>query len=169
MDLIPKNEVFQEDTRNTKKTILPTDAICVKCGAIFNNYYEDQCVICGDDDDEERCDHKEFITGRESVDLRMLLDYHMEDLRALAEIHGCAEGGSRGRITIKLMEKLHSSLDKRIDENLIRKMIKRNNRKFRFWENIEDAIYRAKKSKNIALVDADDCIEITAFGKDRKV
>lgn len=91
----------------------------------------------------------------------------MEDLLALAEIHGCGEGGGRGRITIKIMEKLHSSLDKRIDENLIRKMIKRNNRKFRFCTDIEDAIHRAKKSKNITLVDADDCIEITEL-KDRK-
>ena len=169
-DLVSSDDVKEKETRNTKKTLLPTDAICVKCGAIFNNYYEDQCIMCNDDDHiEEMCDHKEFITGRESVDLRILLDYRMEDLQALAELHGCAEGGSRGRITIKIMEKLHSSLDKRIDDNLIRKMIKRNNRKFRFWTDIEGAIYRAKKSWNIALVSADDCIEIPEFGKDGKV
>lgn len=46
-------------------------------------------------------------------------------------------------------------------------MIKRNNRKLRFCTDIEDAIHRAKKSKNITLVDADDCIEITEL-KDRK-
>jgi len=167
LDLVPKNEMCQEDKRNTKKTILPTDAICIRCGVIFNSYYEDQCVIC--DDTEEKCQHDEFITGRESVDLRILLDYHIEDLRALAEIHGCSEGGSRGRMTIKIMEKLHSSLDKRIDENLIRKMIKRNSKRFRFWKDIEDAIHRAKKSGKIALVSADDCIEITEIGKNRKV
>ena len=167
LDLVPKNEMCQEDKRNTKKTILPTDAICIRCGVIFNSYYEDQCVIC--DDTEEKCQHDEFITGRESVDLRILLDYHIEDLRALAEIHGCSEGGSRGRMTIKIMEKLHSSLDKRIDENLIRKMIKRNSKRFRFWKDIEDAIHRAKKSGKIALVSADDCIEITEIGKNRKL
>lgn len=165
MDLIPKNEVFQEETRNTMKTILPTDAICIKCGVIFNSYYEDQCVIC--DDTKERCDHKEFITGRESVDLRILLDYNIEDLRALAEIHGCSEG-SRGKMTIKIMEKLHSSLDKRIDENLIRKMIKRNSKRFRFWKDIEDAISRAKNYRGIALISAEDCIEITEFAKNKK-
>ena len=170
-DLVSSDDVKEKETRNTKKVLLPTDAVCVKCGTIFNNYYEDQCVMCHDDDDddtEEMCDHEEFITGRESVDLRILLDYRMEDLQALAEIHGCA-GGNRGRITISIMKKLHSSLDKRIDENLIRKMIKRNNRKFRFWTDIEEAIHRAKKSGNIALVAADDCVEMPEFGKDRKV
>lgn len=167
LDLVPKNEMCQEDKRNTKKTILPTDAICILCGVIFNSYYEDQCVIC--EDAEKKCPHDEFITGRESVDLRILLDYHIEDLRALAEIHGCSEGGSRGRMTIKIMEKLHSSLDKRIDENLIRKMIKRNSKRFRFWKDIEDAIHRAKKSGRIALVSADDCVEITEIGKGRKI
>lgn len=165
MDLIPANEIFQSDKRNTKKTILPTDAICIRCGVIFNSVYEDQCVIC--DDTEERCLHEEFITGIESVDLRILLDYHMEDLRALAELHG-VEGGSRGKMTIRIMEKLHSSLDKRINENLVRKMIKRNSKKFRFWKNIEDAILKAKKSKGITLISAEDCIEITEFEKGKK-
>jgi len=167
MDLVPKSEVFQEETRNTKKTILPTDAICVKCGVIFNSYYEGQCIICEEDtegtDTKERCDHKEFVTGRESVDLRILLDYHIEDLRALCDVHGCSSG-SRGKMTINIMKKLHSSLDPRIDENLVRKMIKRNNRRFRFWKDIEDAIKRAKKSR-IVLVSAEDCIEIAEIEK----
>lgn len=166
MDLIPKNEVFQEDSRNTKKTLLPTDAICVRCGVIFNSVYENRCFICSDT--EETCQHKEFIIGRESVDLRILLDYHMEDLRALAEIHGCTEGGNRERTTIKIMERLHSSLDGRIDENLIRKMIKRNTKRFRFWRDIEDAIVRAKKSDGITLISEEDCVEIIEFGKGRK-
>ena len=46
MELIPNNEVFQEDKRNTKKMMLPTDAICSQCGVIFNSVYEDQCLIC---------------------------------------------------------------------------------------------------------------------------
>src|SRR3990167_3524145 len=48
IDTIPKDEVFQEDKRNTKKMMLPTDAICANCGVIFNSVYEDECVICDD-------------------------------------------------------------------------------------------------------------------------
>lgn len=158
MDIIPDKDVYKADTRNTKKTLLPTDAICIKCGVIFNSTYEDKCVIC--EDDEIVCTHSEFISGRESVDLRILLDYHIDDLRALCEIHGCP-GGSRSDMTICILKKLHSSLDKRIDNILIRKMIKRNHKRFRFWRDIEDAIARAKKSERIVLIDAADCLEMT--------
>ena len=177
MDIIPGNEVFQPDKRNTKKTLLPTDSICIDCGIIFNSVYEDRCVICDKpgakeigakeiDRDEYECEHKEFISGRESVDLRILLDYHIEDLRALCEIHGCS-GGSRSKMTISILKKLYPALDERINDNLIRKMIKRNHKRFRFWRDIEDAIVRAKKSGKIRLVDVDECIitDITAFGK----
>lgn len=191
MELIPNNEVFQEDKRNTKKMMLPTDAICAQCGVIFNSVYEDECLICEDHREikeetkdgtkeeikgaekpvirfvEEReegsqgtCDHKDFIVGRQSVDLRILLDFHVEDLRALCEIHGCSEGGSRGRMVVNIMKQLHSSLDKRIDERLVRKMIIRNRKKFRFWKDIEDAITRAKKPGKIRLVKAEECMEI---------
>lgn len=177
LDLVPMNEVYYDDKRNTKKTLLPTDGICVKCGIIFNAYYNRDCVICegsgggraneeiikivkeGSGGKENVCDHKEFIFGKQSVSLRILLDYGIEDLRGLCEVHGCAEG-SRGKMVIGIMKKLHNPLDKRINEELIRKMIKRNSRKFRFWKNIEDAIHRAKKP-DITLVSADDCIEIT--------
>ena len=200
MELIPNNEVFQEDKRNTKKMMLPTDAVCAKCGVIFNSVYEDQCLICEpyekdvdidnkkenkedinitsiqilDEDKEydkekdkegnEVCDHKDFIMGRQSVDLRILLDFHVEDLRALCEIHGCTEGGSRGKMVINIMKQLYSNLDKRINERLVRKMIVRNRKKFRFWRDIEDAINRAKKPK-IRLVRAEECLEITEIVK----
>lgn len=162
MDIIPDKDVYKADTRNTKKTLLPTDAICIRCGVIFNSTYEDKCVIC--EDDEIVCTHSEFISGRESVDLRILLDYHIDDLRALCEIHGCPSG-SRSEMTICILKKLHSSLDKRIDNTLIRKMIKRNHKRFRFWRDIEDAITRAKKSERIILIDAEDCLEITDIKK----
>lgn len=204
MDLIPKNEVFQNDKRNTKKMFLATDAICTQCGIIFNSAYEDDCVICEkpdinnienierqdksirehvekarqyvkiidhakkDGNDEVKCDHKEFIIGRQGVDLRILLDFHVEDLRALCEIHGCSEGGSRGKMVINIMKQLYPYLDKRINENLVRKMIVRNRKKFRFWKDIESAISKAKRSNRIELVSADDCIEITEFGKNEK-
>ncbi len=119
---------------------------------------EEVIKIIKEDGKGNICNHKEFIFGRQSVSLRILLDYSIEDLRALSEIHGCAEG-SRSKMVVGIMKKLHSPLDKRIDESLIRKMIKRNNKKFRFWKNIEDAITRAKKHEHIELVSADDCIE----------
>ena len=191
MELIPNNEVFQEDKRNTKKMMLPTDAICANCGVIFNSVYEDECIICDDyreikneiknetkdkediekpmirfveekeDDGQEVCQHEDFIKGRQSVDLRILLDFHVEDIRALCEIHGCPEGGSRGKMVVNIMRQLHSNLDKRIDDRLVRKMIIRNRKKFRFWKNIEDAISRAKKPGKIRLVRAEECLDIT--------
>jgi hypothetical protein len=115
------------------------------------------------DDDEckeegEVCEHADFIIGRQSVDLRILLDFHLEDLRALCEIHGCSEGGSRAKMVVNIMKQLHSNLDKRINELLVRKMIVRNRKKFRFWRDIEDAISKVKRSGRIKLVSADDCI-----------
>ena len=194
MELIPHNEVFQEDKRNTKKMMLPTDAVCTKCGIIFNSVYEDECVICEDDleikvgtkeeikkeekhiirfvedkeeEGQEVCDHTDFIIGRQSVDLRILLDFHVEDLRALCEIHGCSEGGSRGRMVVNIMKQLYSNLDKRIDERLVRKMIVRNRKKFRFWKDIEDAITRAKKPGKIKIVRVEECMEITEIPKNK--
>lgn len=191
IDIISKNEVLQEDKRNTKKMMLPTDAICANCGVIFNSVYEDECVICDDyreiknetkdetkdkedveepiirfveekeGDGQEVCQHEDFIKGRQSVDIRILLDFHVEDIRALCEIHGCSEGGSRGKMVVNIMRQLHSNLDKRIDERLVRKMIIRNRRKFRFWKDIEDAINRAKKPGKIRLVRAEECLDIT--------
>lgn len=191
IDIISKNEVLQEDKRNTKKMMLPTDAICTQCGVIFNSVYEDECVICDDyreiknetknetkdkedieepiikfvdekeDDGQEVCQHEDFIKGRQSVDLRILLDFHVEDLRALCEIHGCSEGGSRGKMVVNIMRQLHSNLDKRINELLVRKMIIRNRKKFRFWKDIEAAIGRAKKPGKIRLVQAEECLDIT--------
>lgn len=197
MDLIPKNEVFQTDKRNTKKMALPTDAICTKCGIIFNSVFEDDCVICPtdkiirktdnkedsnnrliervekarqyvkkvDSHTEDICDHRDFIVGRQGVDLRILLDFHMEDLRALCEIHGCSEGGSRGKMVINILRQLYPALDNRINESLVRKMIFRNRKRFRFWRDIEDAVGRAKRVEKIELVSADECVEITQISK----
>lgn len=203
IDIISKNEVLQEDKRNTKKMMLLTDAICAQCGVIFNSVYEDECVICDDyreikdgikygtkneikdetkneikdkedveepiirfveekeDDGQEVCQHEDFIKGRQSVDLRILLDFHVEDLRALCEIHGCSEGGSRGKMVVNIMRQLHSNLDKRINELLVRKMIIRNRKKFRFWKDIECAINKAKRPGKIRLVRAEECLDIT--------
>lgn len=167
MELVPSKDVYEVERRNTKKTFLPTDAICVTCGAIINSNYDDDCVIC--DDGHVKCDHKDFITGRQSVDLRILLDFHIEDLRALAELHGCSEGGGRTKTVAGLMKKLYSNfLDRRIDDVLIRKVVLRNRRKFWFWKDIESAMSRAKKSKGIPLLSAKDIREDKKVGNDKK-
>lgn len=158
MELISDKDVYDVEKRDTKKRFLTTDAICTKCGVIINSNYEDKCMICGPKD---VCDHSEFITGRQSIDLRILLDFRIEDLKALAELHGCAEGGGRTKTVAGLMKKLYANiLDKRIDDVLIRKIVLRNRKKFWFWRDIDDAMYKARKPKGVALVDAEECIEV---------
>lgn len=155
MELVPGRDVYDVDKRNTKKTFLATDAICTVCGAIINSNYVEDCVIC--DDSHNSCDHKDFITGRQSVDLRILLDFHIEDLKALAELHGCSEGGGRTKTVAGLMKKLYSNLlDKRINDVLIRKIVLRNRKKFWFWRDIDSAMSKARKPNCIPLVPKKD-------------
>lgn len=169
MDVIPSDEVYT-DTRNTKKTFLLTDAICIECGVIFNANYEDQCIICdeGDQiakadshkDNRPRCDHRNFVTGKQSIDIRILLDFHIEDVIALCELHGCSTG-SRAKMTANILKKLYPYLDERIDETLIRKIIKRNSRRFWYIKDIDLALESIKSKKRLKAVDASECIEIS--------
>lgn len=153
MKLIPRHEVY-DDKRDSKKRFLPTDFICVKCGVILNSNYEEDCLIC-----DSACEHGEFITGEQSVGLRVLLDFHIEDLKALSELHGVTEG-TRNRMVMNIMKKLFPVLDKRIDDLLIRKIMTRNRKKFRYWRDIESAMNKAKKKRTkIVLVEADECID----------
>ncbi len=155
MELVSGKDVYDVDKRNTKKTFLLTDSICATCGAIINSNYMEDCVIC--DDRHEICEHKDFITGRQSVDLRILLDFHIEDLKALAELHGCSEGGGRTKTVAGLMKKLYANLlDKRINDTLIRKIVLRNRKKFWFWKDIDSAMSKARKPRNIPLISAKD-------------
>lgn len=160
MELVPDSEMYQEDTRNTKKKFLLTDAICIKCGVIFNSYWEDQCLICYDiEKREDLCDHREFIIGRQCVDIRTLLDFHLEDLKAIIELSGLPIK-SRAEMTYDIMKKWHPSLDKRISAELIRKIIRRNGKRFWYIRDIEKAIYRAKKQINIPIVKEDECLSV---------
>ena len=171
MELVPDKDVYEADKRDTKKRFLTTDAICTKCGAIINSFYDDSCIICNGD--EDICDHSDFIVGHQSVDLRILLDFHIEDLKALADLHGCSEGSGRTKTVAGLMKKLHTNLDKRINDTLIRKIILRNRKKFWFWRDIDSAMSKVKKPKGIPLVDAKECIvdvrEITIKNKKDEV
>lgn len=167
MDIIPVDEVYT-DTRNTKKTFLLTDAICIECGCIFNSNYEDQCVICENDlnkEDEEvkdnkpKCNHREFVMGKQSIDIRILLDFHIEDIIALCELHGCSQG-SRAKMTANILKKLYPYIDERIDETFIRRIIKRNSKRFWYIKDIDTALEAIKSKKRLKAVDASECYEI---------
>jgi len=168
MDAIPKEEEYT-DTRNTKKTFLLTDAICIDCGTIFNSVYEDQCVICdeGDQidkadshkDSRTKCNHINFVTGKQSIDIRILLDFHIEDIMALCELHGCSQG-SRVKMTANILKKLYPYLNERIDENLIRKIIRRNSKRFWYMKDIDTALQTIKSKKRLKAVDASECYEV---------
>ncbi len=172
MELVPNKDVYDNSKRDTKKRFLVTDSICVTCGAIINSNYEKDCIIC--DDGHKICDHNDFITGRQSVDLRILLDFHIDDLKALAELNGCSEGSGRTKIVSGLMKKLHSNLDNRIDEILIRKIILRNRKRFWFWKDIDSEMKKVSKPigkpKGIRLIRQKECIstKITVKNKDSK-
>lgn len=169
MDVIPSDEVYT-DTRNTKKTFLLTDFICIDCGAIFNSVYEDECILCdeGDQiakayshkDNRPMCNHINFITSKQSVDIRILLNFSAEDVIALCELHGCSTG-SRAKMTANIMKKIYPYLDERIDEMLIRKIIKRNSRRFWYIKDIDLALESIKSKKRLKAVDASECIEIS--------
>lgn len=149
MDIVPKDEVAKEDLRNSRRRFLQTDSICSICGAICNSIYEERCLICD-------CGSTSFISGDIGVNLRLLLNFHYEDLRALCEIHGVIYGNRAGMVVRILKELSNERLvefDIRINEELIRRIIKRNHKKFWFIKDIEDAVYRVRKKCNIHLVD----------------
>lgn len=170
MELVPDSEIFEEDTRNTKKKFLPTDAICIKCGVIFNSYWEDQCLICYDieKDRKDVCDHMEFLVGKQSVDIRTLLDFHLEDLRAICDLNGLSIK-SRAEMTYDILKKWNPSLDRRINYNLIRMIIRRNGKRFWYIRDIEKAISKVKKQVNIPIVNEDECLEIHTDVVDMKM
>ncbi len=166
MELVSAKDVYDADKRDTKKRFLTTDAICTKCGVIINSNYEDECVICNDPQD--KCDHSEFITGHQSVNLRILLDFPIDDLRALAELHGCSEGSGRTKTVAGIMKKLHNDLDARINDTLIRKIVLRNRKKFWFWRDIESEMSKARKPKGVTLIAAKDVKVKEISVRDRK-
>ena len=151
IDIVQPQDVIREDTRNTKRRYLQTDSICSVCGAIVNSFYEDRCLVCD-------CGGTSFISGKIGVDLRLLLDFHIEDLKAICEIHG-VRCGSRVQIIVAILKDLSNKrlLDDKINERLIRKIIIRNRKKFWFVKDIGDAVSRARKC-NIKLVDEKDVL-----------
>jgi hypothetical protein len=147
MDLIDAKDVEAESVRNTKRKYLTTDGICYGCGCINNAYYEDRCVICN-------CGGTSFISGKISVDLRLLIDFHIEELKATCEIHGVGIGG-RAKMVADILYKIDNRVDSRVNEKLVRKIIARNKKKFWFVRDIESAVIKAKGC-NIRLVKEED-------------
>lgn len=159
VDIIPVDQVEKSDKRNSKRRFLPTDGICLHCAAIINNVYENQCIICD-------CGNNNFITGNPSIQIRSLLNLEIYDLEALNELRGYSVS-SRPRMIINILKSsysLNSLNNRRINEELIRKIIIRNRKKFFYMKNIDDIITKTKKQIklnkpiNIRLIDIEDCI-----------
>ena len=156
MKLILSSDVCNDNSSRAIKKYLRTDAICVKCGAIFNNFYEDDCIICDDNEHDKFCDHSEFVTGRQCVDLRNMLDLQLEELSFINSLQGYTNS-SRNRMVINVLKNKYKILDKRIDKSLIKKVIRRNKRKFWYMKNVESDM-RKISMPNIDIIKEVDCI-----------
>lgn len=153
--------VHEKDVRkiiNTKKRFLPRDGICIRCAAIINSVYENQCIICD-------CGSNNFIIGNLSIQIRSLLNLEIYDLEALNELRGYS-AGSRSKMVINILRSSHtldSLNNKGINEELIRKIILRNRKKFFYMKNLDNIIRKTKKyiktdkPINIKLIDIEDC------------
>lgn len=139
MELVDKKDVEKVDKRNSKRMFLKTDAICLACGTILNAYYENECFICkcGESGDDN------FITGKLGVNVRLLLMFHIEELKALCEISGTRIGG-RSQMVVGLLRNFEKSegrnFDERIDIYFVNRIIRRNKRCFWFIEDIANAM-----------------------------
>lgn len=153
MKLIPECDVVRVDKdnkRNTKKRFLVTDGICLRCAAIVNYKWEKRCILC--------CGSEEFLVGESSRVLRGLLELDIELLKTACEVRCISRSGSRTKMTLELFKVIFprlSSIDKRIDESLITKIITRNRKRFWYVRDIESAMIKARRC-NIKLVDEKD-------------
>ena len=154
MKLVHERDVLKVDKRNTKKMFLVTDGICFRCGCIVNYKWEKACLLC--------CGYNEFLIGEYGHVLRELLELDIEQLRLACQLRGVSGSGSgsRTKMTLELFRRIFpklSRIDERINENLIRKIIYRNRRRFWYVKNIEDAIIKVRTTRcNIRLVDERD-------------
>lgn len=161
MDIIHPKDVAEEDKRSSIRRFLETDSICIVCGAIINTYWEDKCIICNCG--ETRTDN--FITGKVGINLRLLLRFHIEELRAISEMHGVSTG-KRAKMVVGILRDMEENrfsrrFDNRIDEWLVIKIIARNRRCFWFVKDIENAMVKVRSDRvcNIKLVDEKDTID----------
>jgi len=144
IDLIPEKDVAKPDLRNSKKSFLDIDHICLTCGAIINLYWADDCIVCD-------CKPRNFVPSKISKDIRLILEMPIEELKLISDLEGLPANSSRVKLTINLLRKIHPILKNpnhsNIDEILIRKVILRNHRKFSYMKDIEDLVKRKKPIK----------------------
>lgn len=134
------NDLRDFVNEKTDRRYLDIDAICINCGAIINSYWENSCVIC-------ECGSDNFVADKIAVDIRKLLDKHLEDLKVICVLHDITLG-SRYKMVYGITQRLYPSMcgkDKKINEQLIRRMVLRNKRKFWFLTNIENLVRKAEK------------------------
>jgi hypothetical protein len=104
-----------------------------------------------------KCGSAEFISGKICVDLRSLMDLKMEQLENLCEIRNIPIG-TKAQMIIRLLKDFDRKVfDKRIDEPLIRKIIKRNKKKFRFTVDLVQT--KSSTGFKLKLLDAKDVRE----------
>jgi hypothetical protein len=154
LELVENDEVVEEDKRNSKWRYLETDAVCVICGCINNHRYYDSCIIC-----KCKCGNSEFIHGKLSIDLRLLMDFHIEELKSLCEIRGIGVGTRSGMVVRLLKQFYMERFDERINEQLIKKIMVRNKKKFRFAIDITDAVQKVKREIKLELVKKEDVLD----------
>ncbi len=162
---IDSSDVSDIDNRHNKRLYLESDFICINCGVIFNSCYQDDCVICKIHDYVHECGCNEYVTGKLSVSIRSVLDFHIQDLKALNQIYGY-NNSSRAKMVVNIMSSIYPDLDKRINDRFIKKIILRNSRKFSFLRDIDAAMKNVKrvcmtnKSTKLDFVDVDNIIII---------
>lgn len=120
---------------NVRHHFLSTDAVCTNCGCILNGYYEDECIICS-------CGKDSFISGKIAMDIRTLLNIHLNDLRVICVLHDISLG-SRSKMVYGIIRKVYPSTS--VNEHLIRIMILKNRKMFWYTRDIESAIKRIKR------------------------
>ena len=159
MKLIDSSDVRNDSGKSVKRRYLETDMICIKCGIIFNGYYEDDCVICYEDKErDEKCNHDEFVTGDKVVYLRYLLDMHIDELCIVNAMCGYSNS-NKNRMTINIMKNTYHKLDKKINEDLVKKITYRNKRRFWYVKDVKREVLKRSASLNLSIIDKNECID----------
>lgn len=167
MEHLDSSDIGSIDDRHDRRLYLESDFICLNCGVIFNSCYQENCIICTVHDYVHECGCNEYVTGKLSISIRSILDFNIEDLKALNSIYGY-NSSSRAKMVVNIITSMYPDLDKRINDRFIKKIILRNHKKFSFLRDIDAAMKSVKKVRTsshginrlvkLNFVDADDII-----------
>ena len=163
VEYIDSSDVSDIDNRHNRRLYLEGDFICINCGVIFNSCYQENCMVCKVHDYVHECGCNEYVTGKLSISIRSILDFHIQDLKALNSIYGY-NNSSRSQMVINIISSIYPNLDKRINKTLIKKIILRNHKKFSFLRDIDAAMRSVKrvhmtgKSTKLNFVSTNDII-----------